>query len=140
MYADPVLARINDGMALPPEQRRERFAQIWADFGEDQGDPLYVCVLAHAMADVQDDLRQELLWDERALTAIGALTDERLSAAGLPFTVAGLYPSLYLNLADCHRRIGRGYLEQARAGIGALGDDDYGRLIRNGLDQLEQKL
>jgi hypothetical protein len=59
--------------------------------------------------------------------------------------VAGLYPSLHLNLAECYRRLGdpgraREHLELARAGIGALGDDEYGRLIRNGLARLDRLL
>ncbi|GAA1640968.1 tetratricopeptide repeat protein [Actinoplanes couchii] len=141
MFVDPVLVRINEGMALPGPQRRDLFERIRA--GTD--DPLHVCVLAHSMADVQDDVHEELVWDERALAAIGSLTDARLAEAGVPFTVAALYPSLYLNLADCHRRLGdparaREYLEQARSRMGALGDDDYGNLIRSGLEDLERQL
>jgi hypothetical protein len=59
--------------------------------------------------------------------------------------VAGLYPSLHLNLSDCYRKLGdldraREHLRRARAGIGALADDDYGRLIRAGLDRLTEQL
>ena len=58
---------------------------------------------------------------------------------------AGLYPSLHLNLGDCYRRLGdldraREHLELARAGMGALGDDAYGDLIRRGLDLLTRQL
>ncbi|MGA4992033.1 tetratricopeptide repeat protein [Nonomuraea bangladeshensis] len=58
---------------------------------------------------------------------------------------AGLYPSLHLNLTECYRKLGdldraREHLRQARAEIGRLGDDDYGRLIRGGLERLEQQL
>jgi hypothetical protein len=34
------------------------------------------------MADVQDDVREELQWDQRALAAAGLLTDARLAQAG----------------------------------------------------------
>ena len=59
--------------------------------------------------------------------------------------VAGLYPSLHLNLADCYRKLGdlpraRDHLHRARAGIGALGEDAYGQLIRSGLDRLTEQL
>ncbi|MFI7702482.1 hypothetical protein [Nonomuraea sp. NPDC049480] len=70
---------------------RELFAQIWDDIGGEQGDPLHVCVLAHSMADVQDDVHQELMWDLRALAAVGLITDERVAKAGVPLSVAGLY-------------------------------------------------
>ncbi|MDW3848085.1 tetratricopeptide repeat protein [Micromonospora sp. BRA006-A] len=124
---------------------RDLFARIWDEIGREQGDPLHVCVLAHAMADVQDDVRQELVWDRRALAAADLLTDERVAQAGVPMSVAGLYPSLHLNLAECHRKLGeldqaRDHLRRAREGIGALGDDGYGELIRDGLDRLSQEL
>jgi len=150
MNADVTLARIGEAVELHHgqgrrEDARHLFARIWEEIGGENGDPLHVCVLAHSMADVQDDVRQELIWDQRALTAAGLITGDRVAQAGVPLSVAGLYPSLHLNLADCYRRLddpgrAREHLEQARAGIGALGDDDYGRLIRDGLDRLTQQL
>jgi hypothetical protein len=150
VITDPVLVRIGEGVALHHGQgqrdaARDVFAQLWEDIGGEQGDPLHVCVLAHSMADVQDDVHQELVWDQRALAAADRLSDERVAQAGVALSVAGLYPSLHLNLADCHRKLGdlglaREHLQRAQAGIGALGDDEYGRLIRSGLDQLTRQL
>jgi hypothetical protein len=59
--------------------------------------------------------------------------------------VAGLYPSLHLNLAECYRKLGdlpraREHLGEAQNTIDALGDDEYGRLIRNGLAQVAEQL
>src|SRR5690349_12798297 len=88
------MGRIGEAMALG--QRGERaparalFAEVWAAIGED-GDPFHRCALAHAMADVQDDVADELLWDERALAAADELTDERVAAGGVPTGVAGFY-------------------------------------------------
>ncbi|MEV0728066.1 tetratricopeptide repeat protein [Polymorphospora sp. NPDC050346] len=150
MINDETLTRINQGVQLHHHQgrraaARDLFAQIWDEIGGEQGDPLHVCVLAHSMADVQDDVHQELVWDERALAAADLLTDARVAQAGVPMSVAGLYPSLHLNLGECYRRLGdlgraRECLQRAQAGIGALGDDDYGRLIKGGLDRLAQQL
>jgi hypothetical protein len=150
MITDPTLVRIGEGVALNHHRgrraaARELFAQIWDEIGGEQGDPLHVCVLAHAMADVQDDVHQELVWDQRALAAADLLTEARVARAGVTLPVAGLYPSLHLNLSDCHRKLGdlgraREHLRQAQAAIGALGDDEYGRLIRAGLDRLAQQL
>ena len=150
MTADPTLARIGEGVELHHhrgrrDDARRVFARIWDEIGGEQGDPLHVCVFAHSMADVQDDVHQELLWDQRALAAADLLTQARVGEAGVALPVAGLYPSLHLNLADCYRKLGdlgraREHLGQARAGIGALGDDDYGRLIRDGLDRLTRQL
>ncbi|MEV4181884.1 hypothetical protein AB0J28_10645 [Streptosporangium canum] len=150
MTADPTMTRIGQGVELhhhrgQREAALELFAQIWDDIGGEQGDPLHVCVLAHSMADVQDDVHQELMWDLRALAAVGLITDERVAQAGVPLSVAGLYPSLHLNLSECYRKLGdlgraREHLQQARAGIGALGDDEYGRLIKGGMERLAEQL
>jgi hypothetical protein len=90
-------------------------------------------------------VHQELMWDLRALAAVGLITDERVAQAGVPLSVAGLYPSLHLNLSECYRKLGdlgraREHLQQARAGIGALGDDEYGQLIKGGLEQVAKQL
>lgn len=150
MMADPTLVRIGEAVELhhgqgQREAARLLFGQIWDEIGGEQGDPLHVCVLAHSMADVQDDVREELVWDERALAAADLLTDEQVGHAGVALPVAGLYPSLHLNLAECHRKLGdlgraREHLRLARDGIDALGDDGYGRLIKGGLDRLTQEL
>ncbi|MFI5912245.1 hypothetical protein [Dactylosporangium sp. NPDC051541] len=147
---DLTLARIGEAVALHHGQgqraaARAMFAEIWADIGGERGDPLHVCVLAHSMADVQDDVRDELEWDRRALAVVGRITDERVARAGVPLSVAGLYPSLHLNLADCHRRLGdrttaREHLELARGGLEALADDDYGQLIKDGFKQVAAQL
>ncbi|RKN21457.1 tetratricopeptide repeat protein [Micromonospora musae] len=150
MIVDATLARINEGVQLHHHQgrraaARDVFTQIWDEIGGEQGDPLHVCVLAHSMADVQDDVHQELAWDLRALAAADLLTDARVTQAGVTLPVAGLYPSLHLNLAECYRKLGdldraREYLQRAQAGIGALGDDEYAQLIRGGLDRVAQQL
>ncbi|MBT2235479.1 hypothetical protein [Nonomuraea sp. NEAU-A123] len=150
MITDPTIIRIGQGVELhhhrgQREAASELFAQIWDDIGGEEGDPLHVCVLAHAMADVQDDVHQELVWDLRALAAVGLVTDERVAQAGVTLSVAGLYPSLHLNVSECYRKLGdlgraREHLRQARAEIGALGDDEYGLLIKGGLERLTEQL
>ncbi|MEO3773643.1 tetratricopeptide repeat protein [Micromonospora sp. B9E7] len=150
MIVDTTLARINDGVQLHHHQgqrqaARDLFARIWDEIGGERGDPLHVCVLAHSMADVQDDVQQELIWDQRALAAADLLTDDRVAQAGVPMSVSGLYPSLHLNLAECYRKLGdlgraRECLQRAEAGISALGDDEYAQLIKSGLDRLKQQL
>jgi hypothetical protein len=149
MITDETILRIGQAVQLSHQGGREAarvlFAEIWDDIGGERGDPLHVCTLAHAMADVQDDVRQELVWDQRALAAADRLTDARLAQAGVTLSVAGLYPSLHLNLSECHRRLGdldraREHLRQAQTTIGALGDDGYAQLIRAGLQQVTELL
>lgn len=150
MITDPTITRIGEGVTLHHHQGQraaahEMFTQIWDDIGGEQGDPLHVCVLAHAMADVQDDVREELTWDLRALAAADLITEERVAEAGVTLSVAGLYPSLHLNVGECYRKLGdldraREHLQRARDTIGALGEDEYGQLIRGGLEHLAQQL
>jgi hypothetical protein len=149
VITDPTILRIGEAVQLAHSGEREAarglFAAIWDEIGGDAGDPLHRCTLAHAMADVQDDVRQELVWDQRALAAADVLTDERVAEAGVSLPVAGLYPSLHLNLCDCYRKLGdldlaREHLQKARDTIGALGDDEYGQLIRDGLERLAEQL
>ncbi|HEX6356285.1 hypothetical protein [Actinophytocola sp.] len=149
MIMDPTLIRIGEAVQLSHGGERDAarllFAEIWDEIGGEQGDPLHVCTLAHAMADVQDDARQELVWDERALAAADLLTDARVAEAGVALPVAGLYPSLHLNLSECHRKLGdldlaREHLKRAQATIGALGDDEYGQMIKKGLEQIAEQL
>lgn len=142
------MARIGEGMTLGQRGERaaarELFDRLWVEIGDD-GDAFHRCALAHSMADVQDDVREELLWDERALAAADSLTDERVAEGGVATGVAAFYPSLHLNIAECHRKLGdlpaaRRHIEQGRARVGALPDDGYGRMIRGGLDRLAEQL
>lgn len=111
MITDPTLIRIGQAVQLNHQGEREaarlEFEAIWDEIGGEQGDPLHVCTLAHAMADAQDDLREELLWDLRALSAADLLTDARMTQAGVGLPAGDLYPSLHLNLSECYRKLGR---------------------------------
>jgi hypothetical protein len=133
------LGREGDGDAA-----RRRLTKIWDEIGP-QGDPFHRCVLAHFAADVQPDVRAELMWDLRALTAAGEVTDERAQQYHGSLSVAGFYPSLYASLADDYRRLGewqqaREHLRQAQDSVGVLGDDPYGRLIRMGIARCADEL
>ena len=149
MITDPTVIRIGEAVQLAHQGEREAarrvFAEIWEEIGGEQGDPLHRCTLAHSMADVQDDVREELVWDQRALAAADLLTDARLAQAGVALPVAGLCPSLHLNLSECHRKLGdldraREHLQRARDTIGVLGDDPYGQMIRDGLERVAEGL
>lgn len=146
---EPVMVDIGRGIELnqqgETEAARELFAAVWQKIGGEGGDPLHVCALAHSMADVQDDVSEELLWDQRALAAAHRLTDERTARAGVTAPAAGFYPSLHLNLAECYRKLGdfeqaRAHLHHGQDSVDDLPDDGYGRVIRRGLDQLAERL
>jgi ribosomal protein S18 acetylase RimI-like enzyme len=142
------MAAIQEGLRLhlggDRPGARTLFAGLWTEIGED-GDPLHRCALAHYMADVQDDVADELAWDLRALHAADSLTDERAREHHSSLAVKGFYPSLHLNLGEDYRKLGdlANALEQlalARATLDALGSDDYAAGIRAGLDGLAERL
>jgi len=69
----------------------------------------------------------------------------RRAEAGVTLPVAGLYPSLHLNLSECYRKLGdldraREQLQQAQTTIGALGDDGYTQMIKEGMEQVAERL
>jgi hypothetical protein len=102
-------------------------------------------VLAHFAADVQPDVETELMWDLRALAAADDVTDERARQYHESLSVAGFYPSLHASLADDYRRLGdrkqaREHLRRAQDTAGVLGDDPYGRMIREGIARIADEL
>jgi tetratricopeptide (TPR) repeat protein len=142
------MSRVGRGIELSSagdrEAARKLFGELWEEIGPD-GDPLHRCAVAHHLADLQDDPQQEVLWDSRALEAADLLTDERAAAAGVASPVAGLYPSLHLNLGEAYRKLGdldeaRRHLDQGLAAATALGDDGYGAMVRRGLSGLADRL
>jgi hypothetical protein len=146
---DATMTRIGKGLELSQHGEREAaravFAEVWSDMGGESGDPFHRCALAHSMADVQEDVHDELVWDLRALDATDLLTDERAAQAGVTSPVAGFYPSLHLNLGECYRKLGnldlaREHFQRGQAAVGALGDDGYGHMIKGGLDRLGEQL
>ncbi|MGO4615936.1 hypothetical protein AB4305_24570 [Nocardia sp. 2YAB30] len=117
---------------------RQALEKLWNELGE-HADALHRCVIAHHLADLQDEAADALRWDQRALAAVfgpGIPLDEGLR---------GFLPSLYLNLADSHRRVGefevaRMQLAIARGHLDVLAADAYGALIRTRLRSVEAAL
>jgi hypothetical protein len=145
---DEIMTRIGAAMALGQQGdrigARHAFEAIWADIGP-AGDPLHRVALAHSMADVQDDVNEEIVWDLRALEAADGLTDARAREAGVVSPVAAFYPSLHLNLGEAYRKLGdparaRHHCDEGRRAVGALADDGYGAMVRDALDRLAARI
>lgn len=148
-HPDPILARVSDGIELRQHGRtaeaRALFAQLWSETEAGAGNPLHRCVIAHSAADAQDDVAEELRWDLIALEAAEAVTDDHVAATGVGLTAASLFPSLHLNVGDCHLKLGdldraRDHLDLARYAMTALPDGEYAATIRNGFDDLARRL
>ncbi|MFG1645882.1 hypothetical protein ACGFMK_36860 [Amycolatopsis sp. NPDC049252] len=137
-----VTAAVQRGQAGERASARQELESMWDGV---EGDDFHRCVIAHFLADLQDDQREELRWDERALAAADGVSDERAQEYDGSLRVRGFMPSLYLSLADDHRRLGdadraREFLEKAQATADALGDDAYGGLVSGILDKVSRAL
>ncbi|WP_223881025.1 hypothetical protein [Nesterenkonia ebinurensis] len=102
------------------------------------------CVLAHYLADTEEELAKEVAWDEAALGEYRHLEEDSLASIGVT-SARGFEPSLRLNLADGYHRLDK--LEAAREQLAAgqacaavLGNDGYGNMIRTGLSNLAQRM
>ncbi len=67
-----VTAAVQRGQAGERAAARQELAELWADVERGGGDDFHRCVIAHVVADLQEDEREELMWDERALAASAA--------------------------------------------------------------------
>jgi hypothetical protein len=123
---------------VDPAAGRRALEKLWDELGE-RADALHRCVIAHHLADLQEEAAEALRWDQRALAAVfgpGVPLDEGLR---------GFLPALYLNLADSHRRVGEFevagmQLAIARGHLDVLASDAYGALIRARLRGVEDAL
>lgn len=140
-----IVAAVERGRGGERDAARHALEVLWNEMGEDAGDAFHRCVLAHFMADLQDDGRAELEWDERALVAVASVTDERAQEYDASLQVRGFMPSLYLSLADDHRRLGeveraQEFLDQARSVSDVLGDDPQGTLVKDAMEKITTAL
>lgn len=148
MTDDPIMKRITAAIAQSHagdrEGARECFAKIWLDMG-DAPDPFHACTLSHYMADVQDDVRQELEWDLRALDAASQITDGRAREHHESLSIKSFFPSLYLNVGDAYLRLGdpenaREHLRKAQWSLRDLPDSPLADMTRKGIEGLAQRL
>ena len=149
MEPDGIMAGVGEGIAAGQRGERELarsiLGELWVRAERGEGDAFHRCAIAHSLADVQDDAEVELAWDRRALAAADEVTDEQLAAVGSVGTVQALYPSLHLNLADVHARLGdpdraREHVRLGRESLEALPDDGYRAMIQDALTRIAADL
>ena len=148
MSDDPLMDRITAAIGKlhsgDKQTARIDLAGIWQDMGED-ADPFHVCVLSHYMADLQEDLADELEWDRRALVAADRVSDDRAKRHHASLSIKSFYPSLHLNLGDALLRSGqvgeaREQLRLARAASQDLMDTPLGQMTLKGIEGLEVRI
>ena len=132
-----VLEEIRRGISLREagqlQEARELLLRRWTLV--EHGDAFARLFLAHTMADVQDDPREELRWDLLAMQAYHDVSESRASEQDIPGGRDGLLPSLHLNLAWDYQKLGQrdqaaAEFEAGRRYLHLLRDDAYGRNVR----------
>jgi hypothetical protein len=123
---------------------RARFIALWEDI-EVSSHPARRCIVAHYAADAQEDLEQELAWDQRALSAAEEAPDAEITVGGAILSVRMFLPSLHLNLGDVCRRSGllalaRDHAARAREASIVLPGDGYGATVRAAIERLSAQL
>ena len=138
----PVLEAVEAAQRGDGASARAALERRWEESGTDEH--AVRCVVAHYLADLQDDLDAEIAWDERALESLPQVRDEDVAGLGIA-SAAGFAPSLHLNLGDGYLR--RGDVDRARQHLDAgtrtlevLGDDPYGVMIRRGFERLATRI
>lgn len=125
------------------EAARRRLTGLWENNDADAR-PYHACILAHYLADLQEELDRELELDRLALVFALRCSDETLRAHHGSLSVAALLPSLYLNLSDSLHRSGHAgqALEALEAGEVALRKlpEDHQLTVAHGLRALRARL
>lgn len=125
------------------EGARAGLEQLWD--ANKNADPVTKCGLAHSLADVQDSPAAELKWDLSALTSVLNASDTDADALGMTQGIAGLMPSLHLNLADVYRRLGwldvaKGHALQARRSLALVETNPYFDTIADAIERVLAKV
>ncbi|SCL71286.1 hypothetical protein GA0070608_4599 [Micromonospora peucetia] len=142
--ADEVMANIGRalelGQAGDRANARDALTELWGRIGY-AGDAVHRCTVAHHLADLQESVADELMWDRRALAAVADLDDQRVQRHDVSLRVRAFLPSLHLNLADGYRRAGdveraRHHVTVAAPLVAELPDDGYGAMIRDAISRV----
>ena len=142
MNWEPVLEAVGQAVNGRSEAAKAALEKCWDEAVEE--DHAQRCVLAHYLADQQENLQSETRWDEQALTEFTHLQDGDLAAIGVPST-AGFAPSLHLNLGDDYLRAGRvqdaeDQVVRAQQSVARLPEQGYGAMIRDGVRRLQGRV
>jgi hypothetical protein len=89
----PLLSGLAAALAQMATDRaggRQALTELWDVL--DPGDAAARCILAHFLADAQDDLDDEIAWDEVSLAESAKVSDDELRAIRADLHVAGFRP------------------------------------------------
>lgn len=141
---DPdVLAAVQLALGDNPEAARIHLDALWHNLPPD--DTFHRCVVAHYLADLQVDPLNELSWDRTALTLALESSPEAFNDRIPGITRESFLPSLHLNLAASHERVGQldAARDAARAALASCGDaadTPLGDMTRSAISRICERL
>ncbi|MFE7300356.1 MULTISPECIES: hypothetical protein [unclassified Streptomyces] len=94
----PVVRLCVAGMQAEAEGRAEKARELFQQAWDGARDDYEACVAAHYLARHQSSPAETLRWNQECLDRADLVGDER---------VQGFYPSLYVNLGNAYRELGR---------------------------------
>ncbi|MEY2426460.1 MAG: hypothetical protein QOI61_2032 [Actinomycetota bacterium] len=134
---DWVLDRIGVAKALADDRNAEGARSAYVALLDDlRDDPRQAAGVLHMYAIVVDDLHEKLAINEEALRLADSVGD------AFPFASKA---TLYANIGFSHQSLGDNaaatyWYQQAKVAAAGLEDDDYGNMMRNGIDGILQRL
>lgn len=125
------------------ETAREQLGGLWATLPAD--DFFHRCVLAHYMADLQRDPKDELQWDLLALEAALAASTESFDEHMPEVSRETFLPSLHLNLASSYERthaleLAKRHAALAVSAVDALPATPLGQTTRAAIRRISARL
>jgi tetratricopeptide (TPR) repeat protein len=132
-----VLDRIGAAKALADDGKMEDARSAYVALLDDlRDDPRQAAGVLHMYAIVVDDLHEKLAINEEALRLADSVGD------AFPFA---LKATLYANIGFSHATLGNSaaavdWYQQAKIAAAGLDDDDYGNMMRTGIDGTLERL
>lgn len=119
-----------EGMHLEGEGKKEEALTLFQKAWNEASDDFEKFTAAHYVARHQASITDKLQWDEAALSFALKINDGSVNET---------YPSLYLNIAKCYEDLKQAdkatkYYQLALSYAGALPDDGYGNMIKQGIN------
>lgn len=133
---NPVVKHCIEGMQAEGNGDVAKACDAFTKAWEIASDDFERCIAAHYVARHQETPEETLRWNEVALHCARAVEDRR---------VASFFPSLLASLGQAHEQLGnsdaakRFYL-LAEQRVDHLPNDEYGKIVRDGIAAGQQRL
>ncbi len=126
---NPVIELCSKGMTKEMEGDNESAAHLFIQAWDIATSDFEKFTAAHYIARHQKTIADKLSWDETALNYAMKINDKSIQSS---------FPSLYLNIGKCYEDLdniaeARNHYQLAHSFTELLPDNEYGKMIKNGI-------